>query len=429
MHAVRPGWEGVRLVDVALSTAGTNRASTDSASIDTAGTDDEGTASSTGTASTAGIVPAIAYVDVVGEPEVGDRALLNVTALERGLGTGGYAVLVALPDRPGAWPSPDPEAPGHLVKARYTPLQTMVLGVDDPEGEHHELLADADDLDGLPVVAADLHSALPAVVAGIRSRRPQARVAYVMTDGGALPAAFSRTCADLRRAGWIDSVITAGQAYGGDLEAVTVHSALLAARHVLDADVVVVSQGPGNLGTGTRWGFSGVSAGEALNAAAVLGGTPIASLRVSEADPRPRHRGLSHHSSTAYGRVLAHPARMVVPTGSTGRATTDGCLTAVREQVAQLCAKAPHLTPVEVPVDGLLEHLADAPVRLSTMGRDLDSDAAAFLAAAAAGVHATSTAGVDATSTASVHATSTACLDATSGCEEHHTSEGPTTRS
>lgn len=333
-------------------------------------------------------VPALAYPDVVGSPEVGDRVLLNVSALERGLGTGGYAVVVALPDRPSAWPTPAPDAPGHLVKARYTPLQTMVLGVDDPEGPHHALLSEADDIAGMPVVAADLHSALPAILAGLRASRPDVTVAYVMTDGGALPAAFSRSCAELRAHGWLDAVITAGQAYGGDLESVTVHSALLAARLVVGADVAIVSQGPGNLGTGTRWGFSGVSTGEALNAADVLGGRGVASLRVSQADPRPRHRGLSHHSATAYGRVLARPAVLPVPTGTTGLPATDDCLRTLRQQVKELVADAPHLTPVEVDVAGLLDALRESPVRLSTMGRGLDDDPAAFLAAAAAGRHA-----------------------------------------
>src|SRR5688572_26985157 len=179
-----------------------------------------------------------------------------------GLGTGGYALVVALPD---ALPADSPPADGHLVKARYTPLQATVLGVDEQDSPHHGVLRDADALDGMPVVVADLHSALPAVIAGIRAERPTTRVAYVMTDGGALPAAFSRTVAELRSSGWLAATITAGQAYGGDLEAVTVHSALLAARLVVGADVTVVAQGPGNLGTDTRWGFSGVSAGEALN--------------------------------------------------------------------------------------------------------------------------------------------------------------------
>ena len=41
---------------------------------------------------------------VPGTAGAGDRVLLNVTALERGLGTGGYALVVAIPDRAAAWP-------------------------------------------------------------------------------------------------------------------------------------------------------------------------------------------------------------------------------------------------------------------------------------------------------------------------------------
>jgi hypothetical protein len=324
-------------------------------------------------------VRALAFPALVGEPQVGDRVLLTTGALERGLGTGGFALVAAIPDRlpPGA-----PGGPGHLVKARYTPLQAMVLGVDEQESPHHELLRDADDLEGMPVVVADLHSALPAVVAGVRSVRRAARVAYVLTDGGALPAWFSRTVDELRRAGWLAGCISVGQAFGGDLEAVTVHTGLLAARLVLGADVAVVAQGPGNLGTGTRWGFSGVSAGEAVNAAAVLGGRPVARLRVSQADARERHQGVSHHSRTAYGRVALAPADVVVP-------LLEGELGAtVRRQAAELGAPHGRHRLVEVDVDGLLAVLQDVPVRLSTMGRGLADDPAAFLAAAAAGAHA-----------------------------------------
>ena len=82
----------------------------------------------------------------------------------------------------------------------------------------------------MPVVIADLHSALPAVVAGLRSVAPTARVGYVMTDGGALPVWFSRTLDELRAAGWVAAAVTVGQAFGGDVEAVTLHTGLLAAR-------------------------------------------------------------------------------------------------------------------------------------------------------------------------------------------------------
>ena len=253
---------------------------------------------------------ALAYPELVGEPAPGDLVLLNTTALEAGLGTGGYAFVVAVPHR---IPVDPPLGPGHLVKARYTAEQVMVLGVDEQGSPHHELLRDADDLLGMPVVVADLHSSVPAVVAGVRAERPDAVIAYVMTDGGALPAWFSRTVAGLREARWLASCISVGQAFGGDQEAVTVHSGLLAARLVVRADVAVVAQGPGTLGTGTRWGFSGLAAGEAVNAAGVLGGRPVAALRVSSADLRDRHRGLSHHSSTALGRVALLPADVVVP--------------------------------------------------------------------------------------------------------------------
>lgn len=331
-------------------------------------------------------VRALTYLDEVGEPAVGDRVLLNVAALERGLGTGGFALVVALPD---ALPDDPPPAPGHVVKARYTPTQTMVLGADEQESPHHELLRDADDLGGMPVVVADLHSALPAVVAGLRESAAVAtagrepRVAYVMSDGGALPIAFSRTVAGLRDAGWLAGSVTVGQAYGGDLEAVTVHSGLLAARFVLEADVVVVTQGPGNLGTGTRWGFSGVAAGEALNAAHVLGGRGVAALRVSQADPRERHRGVSHHSTTAYARVARVPADLPVPrlAGPLGATVSE-------QADAMVALSEDRLRRVDVPVDGLRGALEASPVPLRTMGRDLDADEAAFVTAAAAGRHA-----------------------------------------
>jgi hypothetical protein len=322
---------------------------------------------------------ALAYPALAGEPRVGDLVLLNTTALEAGLGTGGYAFVVAIPSR---IPLHPPLGPGHLVKARYTPQQVQVLGVDEQGSPHHELLRDADDLLDMPVVVADLHSSLPAVLAGVRSVRAQARVAYLMTDGGALPAWFSRTVAGLRDAGWLDACVTVGQAFGGDLEAVTVHTGLLAARLVAEADVTVVAQGPGNLGTGTRWGFSGVAAGEAVNAAAALRGRPVAALRVSSGDARERHRGLSHHSRTALGRVALAPADVPVP------GLDDGFWSGVRAQAAELCAPTGRHRLIDVPADDLREALETSPVRLSTMGRGLDDDEAAFLAAAAAGRHA-----------------------------------------
>jgi hypothetical protein len=306
-----------------------------------------------------------------------------VGALEAGLGTGGYALVVAIPDR---LPPDDPDMTGHIVKSRYTPLQVMVASADEQGNANHETLRSADFLGRMPVVVADLHSALPAILAGIQSadgtdRDFACRVAYVMTDGGALPAWFSRTAAGLREAGWLAATITTGQSFGGDLEAVTVHSGLLTARHVVGADLAIVAQGPGNLGTGTTWGFSGVAAGEAVNAAAILDGRPVGSLRISFADPRDRHQGVSHHSLTAYGRVALAPADIVLPglpEPQASRVAADTAALAARHRL------------ITVPVDGLADALRGCPVPLSTMGRSLDQDLDYFLAAAAAGRHAAS---------------------------------------
>jgi hypothetical protein len=321
-----------------------------------------------------GQVRALAYPSLVGIPKVGDDVLLNTTALAQGLGTGGVALVVAVPDRL----PPDPEGPGHLVKARYTPLQVTVQGVDEQDTEHHAVIAEADDIGGMPVVVADLHSALPAVLIGALATDPDLRVAYVMQDGATLPAAFSRTLDVLAPS--LAGVITVGQAYGGDLEAVTVHTGLLAAKHVLHADLAIVTQGPGNLGTGTPLGFSGVAAGEACNAVHVLGGRPIGALRISEADPRPRHRGVSHHSLTAFGRIALGGVTLVAPRGLSSE---------LGGQIDEDLAGQPERNPVVwVDTDGLEVALGLSPVPLRTMGRGFPEERAYFLAAAAAGRYA-----------------------------------------
>ncbi len=316
-------------------------------------------------------VRALAYPDLVGEPVSGDRVLLNTNALDLNLGTGGYAMVVAIPDRL----PPDHDFPGHIVKARYSPMQTARLSVEEETSPARSIMERASHLGGMPVVTADLHSALPAILAGILADA-DASVAYVMTDGAALPAGLSRTLAALNE--HLAGTVTTGQSWGGDLEATTVHSGLLAAKHVLGADIAIVTQGPGNLGTATTWGFSGVSVGEAVNAAGILGGRPVGSLRISGTDARPRHRGVSHHSLTAYGQVALVSADIAVPEGLD------------EHELAALAPLAERHKLVTVPTAGLDVALRKSPVPLSTMGRSLEEDFMYFLSAAAAGRHAAS---------------------------------------
>ncbi|WP_309130259.1 DUF3866 family protein [Brevibacterium sp.] len=331
-------------------------------------------------------IRAIAYTEAVGDPQVGDTVLLNVSALAKRLGTGGFGLVVALPE---ALPADPPPGPGHLVKDRYSPLQTMVLGVDDQESAHHATLATAESLESMPVLVADLHSALPAIVAGIRAENPDLKVAYVLSDGAALPAPFSQAVSGLKDAGWLTGSISTGQSWGGDLEAVTIHTGLLAARHVMGADVAIVTQGPGNLGTGTKYGYSGLVAGEHLNAAALLRGRPVGVLRMSNADGRGRHFGISHHSLTSLTEIARPGVSVPVPDFSTlaeaDVAEMDADPAGLAEVTAGQLERLTMHELIDVDLDGLWAALKSCPVGLSTMGRRLPADAAAFLAAAAAG--------------------------------------------
>ena len=242
-------------------------------------------------------VRALAYTAMVGSREPGDRVLLNASALLRGLGTGGLAFVVA-PPRPTCRPTRRP-GPGHIVKARYTPhAADAARGRRAGQPAPRRRSPTADDLAGMPVVVADLHSALPAVLAGIRAGQPgcAGRLRHDRRRGAARGVLADRGRAGGCRVAGRDAHRRAGlrRRPRGRHDA---HRAARGAARV-GADVTVVAQGPGNVGTGTRWGYSGVACADALHAADVLGGRGVASLRVSGADrarAAPRHQPPQPH--------------------------------------------------------------------------------------------------------------------------------------
>lgn len=298
---------------------------------------------------------AYALTDLVGPCDPGDRVVLNTTAVELGLGTGGWHVVHwNLARDEVVQPGPD-----HVMKLRYTSLQT---DVGTSELAHPEC---DEPLDGTPVVVCTVHSQVPLVVLGAAARRPGIRVAYVMTDGAALPIALSDTVAAMSDAGMVLGTVTAGHAFGGDLEAVTVASALGLAVHVLDAEVVVVGMGPGVVGTGTSLGTTAIEAAGVLDVAERLGGSPVLCVRVSAADGRERHRGVSHHVRTVAALTRAAPLVAALPA-----------------EVADLPGVRP-VPPTSVPDAHAL--LDAAGLRVTTMGRTVEEDPVFFAAAVAAG--------------------------------------------
>jgi hypothetical protein len=317
---------------------------------------------------------ALAYPGLTGPVAAGDRVLLNTTAVAYGLGSGGYHFVVAVEGGRDL----DPPQAGHVMKLRYTPVQAKVQAVEEQGAPHREEIEAATGLDGLPVVWAPLHSMVGAACAGAKAAGAD-RVAYVMTDGAALPIWFSSQVDQLRGAGILDATVTCGQALGGDLEAVNPFTGLMAAAAVVQADVVVIADGPGKVGTATRWGATEVAGGLHLNVAGILGGRPIAALRVSFADPSYRHHGVSPHSITVLREVALLPVHVAVPAldeerrGTVWEALKDASL----EERHQL---------VEVAGQPAVDLLVDRGVEAETMGRGVEEDPAFFLAAGSAGV-------------------------------------------
>lgn len=322
--------------------------------------------------------PAPAWHDTgwLGPLAPGDRVILNTTAVWLGLGSGGQHFVYWVEGREPP-PFPGPEA-GHIVKLRYSPAQLRVQAVEERHGVHAALAPGQDVRDalaGLPVVVGTLHSQLAPAVAGIAAALPGARVVYVLTDGGALPARLSRTVRELGAAGLLVGTISCGHAYGGDLEAVTPASALVAARRLLDADAAVALMGPGVVGTGTALGTTALEAAALVDTVAALGGRPVFAVRLGAADARARHRGVSHHALTAL--ALMHAAALVaVPFGRRARAVL-GALRA-----AGLAGR--HLPCLADGHPGL-RRLAQAGIEPRTMGRGPAEEPEFFLAASAAG--------------------------------------------
>lgn len=319
-------------------------------------------------------ITAVGYPGMLADVVVGDRVVVNMTGLDLALGTGGHGFLLWNLDgrdvpRPGT---------GHIVKMRYTPWQTEVPAVEAPESDHHEILAEAASLTGAPVVVCGLHSQVAPAAAGIKAAIKDARVGYLMTDGAGLPLAWSDLVRSLRGAGLIDITATCGHAFGGDLEAVNAFSGMLALRHAGECDALVVAMGPGVVGTGTRFGFTAIEQGPLLDAATALGGHSIAALRISFADARDRHRGVSHHSLTALSVAARERCTVAVPTLERDAAEM------VRAQLVDAGLAGRHEL-VEGDGSPGISELRRRGVIVTSMGRSLGETPELFAAAAAAG--------------------------------------------
>jgi Protein of unknown function (DUF3866) len=344
--------------------------------------------------------PAWADTALLGEMRAGDEVVVNVAARDLGLGSGGFDVVHVNLTRGLAAPRPGPRGAErgergeggendegdeggeggeggegrepHVMKLNYTSIQHPVEPAEPP-------LHDAWPLSHRPgakgakqprVLVLPLHGHLAPAAWAARQARPELRVGYVQTGGGALPGGLSRDVAELRERELLCGHVTAAPAYGGEQEAISVAGALDAVSERLGWDAVLVGPGPGIIGSATRLGHGGIAALDSAHAALALALPTLLSPRLSAADPRERHRGVSHHTLTVMSMLLAGvevpvPAGEAIPTAILAEAC--GWRHKLREEPADIAGYA---------ASGL-------PAR--TMGRGIEEDSLFFAAALAAG--------------------------------------------
>lgn len=295
------------------------------------------------------------YEDVTGPVQPGDDVVVNTAAVDLRLGSGGFDVVhVNLTRGLGGTGVPG----AHVMKLNYTSLQHAV----HPVEEHAPDLA-PEPLRDRPVAVISLHGQLPCVAWAAAQARPDLRIGYVQTAGGALPGQLSQVVRDLVERGMLAGHITAGPAFGGGHEAITVAGALHAGVKALGWDAVIAGPGPGILGSATALGHGGMAALDTAHAALALSAPAVIVPRMSSGDARPRHRDISHHTMTVL-RLLLRPVVVGVPPGI--HANLPG------EHVAR---------EGEADLDGYLA--SGLPAR--TMGRGPDEDELFFRAALAGG--------------------------------------------
>jgi hypothetical protein len=253
----------------------------------------------------AGVRAAIGDVRLVGSADVGDEVVVNVQARDLGLGSGGFDIVHVNLTRGLEGDEDQSPAPLNVMKLNYTSLQHAVLPVED---ERVELPLER------PVGVLALHGQLAAVAWAFAQAAPGRGLGYVQSGGGALPGGHSRVVGDLRRRGLLAGHLTAGAAFGGEGEAVTVPGAVHHGLRTLGWDAVLCGPGPGIVGSRSPLGHGGMAALDSAHAALALGAPTLVVARMSSGDPRERHRGISHHTLTVLD-LLLEPVTVALPAG------------------------------------------------------------------------------------------------------------------
>lgn len=317
---------------------------------------------------------AVNYNSLTGCPRAGDSVVVNTTAVDLSLGTGGYHFVI----QNNRIKRNDVSGKGHIMKLRYTPLQMKCLAVEEEDSPYHNIIKSFNNLNKSIYIVGTLHSMLAPIAAIIKWMEPKLKINYIMTDAGALPIHFSKTVERLKRDKIIDNTITVGHAFGGDLECVNIYTGLIASEAVLKSDVTIITMGPGIVGTGTKYGFSGIEQGYIIDAVNALNGTSFAVPRISFGDKRDRHKGISHHTITTLSELTHSRSNLVLPY------LDDLKMQTINSQISKNRIDDKHNIIYEKG-----EHVKPAMdyfnLKVKTMGRDYYSDQEFFMSLGAVG--------------------------------------------
>ena len=315
-----------------------------------------------------------ADIGMVGEMREGDEVIVNTEARDLGLGSGGFDLVHVNLTR-------GLEAPGaageQVLKLNYTSLQHPVEPVEDAVGERR----------AIPVLVIPLHGHLAPAAWAAAQARAGLRVGFIQGAGGALPGRLSRDASRLRDLDMLCEHVTAGPAFGGEREAISMLGALDAAAGTLGWEAAIVGPGPGILGSASPFGHGGTAALDAVHAALALGLPTLLAPRLSSSDPRPRHRGLSHHSASVLELILG-TVRVPVPEAEVegwplldAQAPEGGSPQAALDSLIEICGGRHDIAVERIDLAGY----ADSGLPRTTMGRSIDEDPLFFAAALAAG--------------------------------------------
>ncbi|MCD8508958.1 MAG: DUF3866 family protein [Bacillus sp. (in: Bacteria)] len=320
---------------------------------------------------------AVVYRSLHPTISIGDWVIVNTTATALGLGTGGWDIVRAvITEEASLWKE---KRHGHIMKGRYLSDQHSVLSVEAPESSYHSLFQKKFSLDGKKILLCELHSMIPIIWFLLQQMEEPIPLTVIFSDEASLPLQMSRHLSYLKKQSQFIS-ITTGQSFGGQLEAINIVSALQYIIETNSGGMVLISQGPGVTGSNTYYGFTSLAQSNWANMVGALGGKPVWIPRMSQADGRERHQGISHHTITPLGELTLTKSIMPVPTGKYSDPWIQNDMESLKakEHVEIRKVNEELLFPLLSKVQGC------SPFPITTMGRTIDKDPLFFLGVSAA---------------------------------------------